>query len=123
MPSHRPRGRLRHVAATLSPLAAVAGRAALERDAGERARRLVDAGRDGPREARRPRDRHVRPGRARHGELGDEPDPAAPAERGPRPSAAGARGGQDEVDERGEDGLLGIPHSAILPRTRPEWEG
>ena len=46
MPSHRPRGRLRHVAATLSPLAAVAGRAALERDAGERARRLLDAGRD-----------------------------------------------------------------------------
>jgi alcohol dehydrogenase len=43
---HRPSGRLRHLAATLSPVGATAGVVALERDAGLRMRRLREAARD-----------------------------------------------------------------------------
>src|SRR5215218_7700354 len=51
---HRPRGRLRHLAATLSPVGATAGMVAMERDAGLRMRRLREAARDGVRQRLRP---------------------------------------------------------------------
>jgi alcohol dehydrogenase len=44
--AHRPRGWLRHAAGLLSPLSVTAGRAALERDAGLRLRRLRNAAGD-----------------------------------------------------------------------------
>jgi alcohol dehydrogenase len=51
---HRPRGRVRHLAAVLNPTAAVAGRVALERDADVRLRRLAAAARDGATQRLRP---------------------------------------------------------------------
>lgn len=51
---HRPRGLLRRTAALLSPAAAVAGRAALDRDATARRDRLIAAARDGLQQRRHP---------------------------------------------------------------------
>jgi alcohol dehydrogenase len=81
---HRPRGWVGHAAAMLSPMAAAAGTAALERDAAGRRDRLVRDARDGLVQRRRPtrprmRALVVRPG----GRVGfvSVPEPPAPAPR------------------------------------------
>ena len=81
---HRPRGWAGHAAAMLSPMAAAAGTAALERDAAGRRDRLLRAARDRLAQRRRPtrprmRALVVRPG----GRVGfvAVPEPPAPAPR------------------------------------------
>ena len=54
MSAHRPRGWIRHVATTMSPMAAVAGGVAMERQAGMRVERLKAAAADRWRQRRQP---------------------------------------------------------------------
>jgi alcohol dehydrogenase len=54
MSAHRPRGWVRHVATTMSPMAAVAGKAAMQRQAGMRVERLKAAAADRWRQRRAP---------------------------------------------------------------------
>lgn len=54
MSAHRPRGWVRHIATTMSPMAAVAGKVAMERQAGMRVERLKAAAADRWRQRRHP---------------------------------------------------------------------